>query len=524
MNTLPHGWEKTQFSDALERIVGGGTPSKAVASNFSGNIPFMTVKDLNERFPKDTIDHINSEAVENSATTIVPSDTLIIATRMALGKIARPCRPTAINQDLKGLFLKDGFDKTYIEFLWRSLAQHIQTLGTGTTVKGIRIEDIRNLEIPVPPSAEQKRIADKLELVIGRVDACRNRLDRVPSLLKRFRQSVLAAATSGRLTEEWRVINRVNEEWKEVKVLDVADQVFDGPFGSHLKTIDYTASGVRVARLENIGWMTFLAKKEAFISPAKYKTLTRHTLKKNDVVFSSFISEEIRVALLPDSWSGKAINKSDCYCVRVDQKCCLPKFLMLRLACRSTFHLLGEDIHGATRPRINLAQLKNFTFSLPSLPEQKEIVRRVESLFSMAERIEIRIDTAKKTVECLTPATLAKAFRGELIPQDPKDESASVLLTRLKDQNALIISTPKKRPAAKAAKKPAKMEKMKLIEIIVAEFGKRKFSFDELRQKVTDLTYDTLQEQLFELIELKGGAGITMKFNKSKERMEFKAN
>ena len=318
--------------------------------------------------------------------------------------------------------------------------------------------------------------------------------------------------------------NRVNEEWEELRVLDVAEQVFDGPFGSHLKTIDYTASGVRVARLENIGWMTFLAEKEAFISPAKYKTLTRHTLKKDDVVFSSFLSEETRVALLPDSWSGKAINKSDCYCVRVDQRCCLPKFLMLRLACRSTFHLLGEDVHGATRPRINLGQLKNFTFSLPSLPEQQEIVRRVDNLFSMADRIEARLNTAQSAVECLTPATLAKAFRGELVPQDPNDEPASVLLNRLKNQNAVNEFNPMKRAAGKATKKPAKKETMKLIEIIVAEFGKRQFSFDELRQKVTDHKYDTLQEQLFELIELKGRTGITMKFNKSKERMEFKAN
>ncbi|MEQ1843923.1 MAG: restriction endonuclease subunit S, partial [Verrucomicrobiales bacterium] len=75
---------------------------------------------------------------------------------------------------------------------------------TGTTIKHLTRESLVRYEVPLPPLAEQKRIADKLEAVLGRVDACRARLDRVPALLKRFRQSVLAAATSGQLTEDWR--------------------------------------------------------------------------------------------------------------------------------------------------------------------------------------------------------------------------------------------------------------------------------------------------------------------------------
>ena len=175
--------------------------------------------------------------------------------------------------------------------------------GVGGSLTRAQPKRVAKFRIPLAPLREQQRIADKLDALLGRVDACRTRLDRLPALLKRFRQSVLAAATSGRLTEEWRMTNGVNDEWEEMSVRDVAEQVFDGPFGSHLKTADYTPSGVRVARLENIGWMTFLADKEAFISPAKYKTLIRHTLKRSDIVFSSFISEETRVALLPESWS-----------------------------------------------------------------------------------------------------------------------------------------------------------------------------------------------------------------------------
>lgn len=204
MSELPKGWEKTALENVLAQIIGGGTPSKNVASNFVGNIPFMTVKDMKSRFPVDTIDHISEDAVKSSATTLVPEDSLIVATRMSLGKVVRPTCAVAINQDLKVLVPATGLDKTFLEYFWRSQAKLIDELGTGTTVKGIRLDDIKNLELPLAPLPEQKRIADKLDATLARVDACRERLSRVAPILKRFRQSVLAAATSGQLTADWR--------------------------------------------------------------------------------------------------------------------------------------------------------------------------------------------------------------------------------------------------------------------------------------------------------------------------------
>ena len=194
---IPQTWTLTQLGNLTAQIVGGGTPSKTSAANFNGHIPFMTVKDLKARFVSTTVDHISEEALQSSATTKVPADTLIVATRMSLGKIARPTMDVAINQDLKALFLHGGVNKTFVEYFWRSKSQAIQSMGTGTTVKGIRLEDIRSLEVPLAPVAEQKRIADKLDTVLTRVDAVNTRLARVAPLLKRFRQSVLAAATSG---------------------------------------------------------------------------------------------------------------------------------------------------------------------------------------------------------------------------------------------------------------------------------------------------------------------------------------
>ena len=428
---LPIGWAQSKIGNLCS--LKNGRAFKPTEWTTSG-LPIVRIQNLNN--PKSSYNHF---AGEPEPRYHLLGGELLFAWSgtpgTSFGAHVWRGAEAVLNQHIFRVdFDTENMDKRFFRYaINQKLDELIDVAHGGVGLRHVTKGTFEGTEIKVPPLAEQKRIADKLEAVLGRVDACRARLDRVPALLKRFRQSVLASATSGKLTAEWRMTNGVNDEWEELQLKDVATQVFDGPFGSNLKTADYTDSGIRVARLENIGWMTFIADKEAFISPTKYQTLTRHTLKADDVMFSSFISEEIRVAMLPNSWSGKAINKSDCFCVRADIKRCLPKFLMHRLACRSTFAILGEGIHGATRPRINLSQLKGFAIALPPLPEQQEIVRRVEALFAFADRIEGRLATAQKTVERLTPATLAKAFRGELVPQDPSDEPASALLERIRD-------------------------------------------------------------------------------------------
>ncbi len=311
---------------------------------------------------------------------------------------------------------------------------------------------------PLAPLNEQHRIAAKLDTTLAAVDACRQRLDGVEALLKRFRQAVLAAATSGELTREWRNENRVFlDSWQAQTIAEISSQVFDGPFGSHLKSDDYTSDGYRVVRLENLSHLVFLEEKRTYISEAKFSSLQRHALIQGDILFSSFIDEEVRTCLLPSELSGISINKADCFCIRADTNSCLPEFLVGALSCRSAFEALGGLVHGATRPRINLKQLKSLSLQLPSIPEQQEIVRRTQSLFSLADQLEARLTAARKVVDRLTPALLAKAFRGELVPQDPGDEPASALLERIRAarQAEAAASGPSRRGRRPAAANPA---------------------------------------------------------------------
>src|SRR5439155_3840164 len=141
---------------------------------------------------------------------------------------------------------------------------------------------------------EQRRIVAKVEVLLAQVNAARGRLAKVPAILKRFRQAVLAAACSGTLTADWRReedgdVLPAGWRWASVDALVPKGGIFDGPFGSNLKTSDYTDAGVRVIRLENIGRLRFIESKRTYISDKKYQSLMKHTVSEGDIIFASFV-------------------------------------------------------------------------------------------------------------------------------------------------------------------------------------------------------------------------------------------
>lgn len=284
--------------------------------------------------------------------------------------------------------------------------------------------------IALPPLPEQRRIVAKMDSLLTNSRRARDQLGHIPRLVENYKQAILAAAFRGELTR------RNTDPWKLTFVQDVASAVFDGPFGSNLRSQDYVGAGVRVIRLENIGHLQFIGAKTSFVSQEKYDGLRRHTLEPDDILFSSFVDEQVRVCLFPHREPTEAINKADCFCIRLRQDLCLPAFLNYRLACRSTYETLREVVHGATRPRITLQHLKRLEFELPPLETQHQVVRRIEAAFAWIDRLAREATSARTLIDRLDQAVLAKAFRGELVPQDPSDEPASVLLERVRAERA----------------------------------------------------------------------------------------
>jgi type I restriction enzyme S subunit len=277
--------------------------------------------------------------------------------------------------------------------------------------------------LPLPPATEQCRIVAKLDALTVRLARARSELDRVPVLADHLRAAALSSAHQR--------LDRV----ETATIKQIASVTFDGPFGSNLKSADYTQSGVRVVRLENLGHLSFISDKQTFISHEKHAALTRHTLAKGDILFSSFVDREVRVCQFPGG-GEPAINKADCFAVRPDTDVCDPRFVTYMLAAPETYEAMRANVHGATRPRIGLKHLRDYSIPLPSVEEQSRIADELDRAFIRADRLEAEAARARTLIDRLEAAILASAFRGELVPQDPNDEPASTLLARIRARRA----------------------------------------------------------------------------------------
>lgn len=287
---------------------------------------------------------------------------------------------------------------------------------------------LEDYPIPLPPIKEQKRIADKLDRLLDKINRAKQLIEEAKETFELRRAAILDKAFRGELTKKWREEKGIHF-WGVEKLESILQNdkgIFDGPFGSNLKSDDYTDHGIRVIRLENIGVLEFIDSKYSYISQEKFDNLSKHSIFEGDIMFSSFISENIRVCLVPNL-DTKAINKADCFCIRPNTKLVNKDFLLYYLSSIHCYHALINMVHGATRPRVNLTQLKSIEIPLPTLEEQEEIVHTIKNLL---RKLTDSNDLLKNenVVENLKYTILTKAFKGQLGTSDLTEESAVNLL------------------------------------------------------------------------------------------------
>jgi type I restriction enzyme S subunit len=447
----PAGWAETTIGEIAEISSGFGFPERFQGKT-SGQFPFAKVRDI-------------SAAVRNSSGRLNRADNFVDPLDLEALR-ARPVRAgstvfakigEALRLNRRAILDVDAIlDNNCMaatpderaanpEFLYRFFTTvDLSPFAVATTVPSVRRGDVLGIPLHLPPLGEQRRIVAKIDGLSSKSKRARDQLDYVPRLVEKYKQAILAAAFRMPPTESNKAKDAPNT-WSRATVSDVASIVFDGPFGSNLKSDDYSTSGVRVVRLENIGHLRFIGEKETFVPIKKYDGLKRHTLEPDDVLFSSFIADEIRVCLFPRTLKTIAINKADCFCIRVEPSRCLPRFLTYQLASRTTFEQLKETVHGATRPRISLSQLRSVEIALPTLIEQDQVVGRIEAALAWIDRLATEATSARKLIDRLDRAVLAKAFQGELVPQDPRDKPASTLLECIRAECAEASATPSKR-------------------------------------------------------------------------------
>lgn len=440
MTALPNGWARTTVKELA------GSPGLFVDGDWveskdqdpTGSIRLLQLADIGDGGFLDKSDRwINEDAFSRLRCTELATGDVLIA-RMP-DPLGRACLMPALEQrcvtvvDVAALRV----DARTADNRWvmhtinaPQLRAEISAQASGTTRKRISRGNLGNLKIPFPPEAEQKRIAEKLDTVLIRVVGVNTRLARVAPILKRFRQSVLSAGTSGHLTEDWRGANSTLDPWREAELGDLIDEMRNGLAAKP----DENPKGRKILRIS--------AVRPGVLDTSDHRYLTTdadegnlYSLRKGDILFTRYngsleyvgvcavVGEDLPGYVYPD----KLIR------VRANARVALPKFIELASsATEARTQIEGFVKSSAGQKGISGGSLKSVRIAVPSVKEQAEIIRRIEVLFTFADRLEARLQAAQTAAERLTPALLAKAFRGELVPQDPNDEQASELLRRLR--------------------------------------------------------------------------------------------
>lgn len=449
-NKLPEGWVCSTISSIANIKGGKRLPKGKSFSNSPTNHPYLRVTDFQDgNIITLGLKYIDEDTFNNISTYTINKSDLYISIAGTIGLVG------SIPDYLDGASLTENaakicdieISKSYLKFFLNSNSAKNQfiekTVSSGQPK--LALFRIRDCELFVAPLAEQKIIAEKLDSLLAQVESTKARLEGIPGILKQFRQSVLAAAVSGELTEDWRGTKELIG-WREETIGTVAD----------------VSTGTTPKRTENkfwdggdIPWLTsaatgklFTYEAEQFVTEQAVKECSLKVFPEGTLLLAMYGEGKTRGQVTEMKISA-ACNQA-CAAITIHDKAIDLTFLKFILI--SNYEETRRAAAGGNQPNLNLKKVRDIPIPLPSIEEQEEIVRRVEELFGVADKVAAQVKTAMESVNHLTQSILAQAFSGELTKdwreQNPDlisgENSAAALLERIKAEREKLKVTGKR--------------------------------------------------------------------------------
>ena len=399
---MKSGWVTKKLGEVC-KLIGGGTPSIHVESYYGGNIPWATVRDMNCRVIHETERTITKEGLANSASNVIPAGNVVISTHVGLGKVCFVEKDTAINQDLKGVIpLSRDLDRNFLYYWFLSIADYLVSCGTGSTVKGVKLDFVKKLDIPIPPLAEQKRIVAKIDAAFEKIDALKANAEKNLANAKELFQSALDEAM------------RPKKGWVEKRLGEVCSKIGSGatPRGGKAS---YCAEGVTLIRSMNVYDCEFEYSELAHINDIQAKELDNVTIEAKDVLINITGASVARCCVVPSDVMPARVNQHVAILRIADGNFINPEFLCYTLVAPSKKTLLlGIGEAGSTRQALTKSDLSSFTINFPDIAEQMEIVKKVRSLSQDCKRLQQNYSQQISDCAEMRQAILREAFEGRL--------------------------------------------------------------------------------------------------------------
>ena len=401
---LPQGWVECQLGDVFE-IITGKTPPKKNPEYFNGDIPFVKPGDLDKEIyiTQTEDDSLTVEGLKYAPN--LPKNTVLVSCIGNLGKKAILGVVGSCNQQINAIIPNGYIENKYTYFYIDKIVPWLEANASATTVKILNKGKFEQAPFLLPPQNEQRRIVEKIESEFAKIDEGLEHLEQAKEQIKQYRQSVLKSAFDGKLYK--------TTEWIERELINLCKSISAGGDRPEIYSetptqdckIPIYSNGIKDNGL--YGYTNLARIKEPAVTVS-----ARGTIGFVCARYKPYFPIVRLISVIPE------LSLLDIEFLKYFLSFVVPK---------------GE---GSSIPQLTVPNFKKYSIILPTLEEQKQIVEEIEKRFAVADEVEKVVEDNMEKAKQLKQSILKKAFEGRLVPQDPTDEPASILLKKIKQERS----------------------------------------------------------------------------------------